>query len=182
MARHPRRLPISCVAAPRPNGAACSLATDCSSNSCVAGRCCESACNGVCQACSGLGTCTASPGDDPRCPAIDCPTSNTVCVTYPSDIAVNLCSGFGSCRDRAQECRPTFAPQGLACEVINGVQGRCDGAGNCADPRVGAGSVCTTGSQCTSGLCVSGICRDPCRLVASGATQGSRYDQCVLAQ
>jgi hypothetical protein len=172
----------SCVAAPRPDGSTCTVANDCASNSCVQGRCCESACNGVCQACSALGDCNASPGNDPSCPPIDCPTSNTVCSTFPPDLNTNLCAAFGACRTQQQVCRATFAAPGVACEIINGVQGRCDGAGNCTDPRVGAGSSCTAGAQCTSGLCVNGICRDQCRLLANNATEGPRYNQCILAQ
>ncbi|MEY4548498.1 MAG: hypothetical protein RL685_4693 [Pseudomonadota bacterium] len=172
----------SCAAAPLPNGSACTQNDNCSSNACVSGRCCESACNGLCQACSALGVCNASPGNDLRCAPVDCPTSNTVCVTYPPDVATNLCAAFGNCRSSQQDCRPTFAQAGQACEVIGGVQGQCDGTGNCRDPRVGAGSLCTSGAQCTSGLCVSGVCRELCRLVADGATEGSRYDSCVLTQ
>jgi hypothetical protein len=144
----------SCVAAPRPDGSACTVATDCASNSCVDGRCCESACNGVCQACSALGDCNVSPGNDPSCMPVDCPTSNTVCVSFPADVTTNLCAAFGTCRSAANECAPRFATAGTPCEAVApGVAGVCDGSGNCTDPRVGLGTTCTTGSQCTSGLC-----------------------------
>jgi hypothetical protein len=165
----------SCVAAPAGGGAACAIDTDCASNSCVGGRCCENDCNGLCQACSALGTCNASPGNDPNCPVIDCPSSNTICASYPADVTTNLCAGFGTCRTSQQVCAPTFAARGVACEIINGVQGQCDGAGRCTDPRVAAGSPCSNGGQCISGNCVQGICRDQCRL------DSSILDQCVLA-
>jgi len=221
----------------------------------VSGRCCERACNGTCEACSALGDCNVSPGNDPNCPRIDCPTSATVCVSYPPDVSANLCASFGACRDQQQECRPRFAPAGTACEpVAPGVAGQCDGSGNCKDPRVGRGVPCTTGTQCVSNncsarvggggticcdspctgvceacgangvctlndngrcgagqqcatrttcqativpvggscaggqpcaadsTCVAGVCRGLCRLAANNATQGSRYDDCVLAQ
>jgi hypothetical protein len=144
----------SCVDAPRADGNTCTANTDCLSNSCVNGRCCESACNGTCQACSGLGDCNVSPGNDPRCAPIDCPTSNTVCVTYPADVATNLCGSFGACRTAQQECQPRFASSGTACEnVAPGVRGICDGAGTCRDPRVPLGSACGVGTDCTSGFC-----------------------------
>jgi hypothetical protein len=144
----------SCAEAPRPDGTACSVNADCSSNSCVAGRCCESACNGVCQACSGLGDCNINPGNDARCPVIDCPTSNTVCASYPVDATTNLCAAFGSCRNPQQECLPRFAPAGTACEnFAPNVRGICDGSGGCADPRVGLGAACVSGAQCESGNC-----------------------------
>jgi len=163
------------VDAPRPDGSPCSTNGDCLSNSCVDGRCCESACDGVCQACSGLGDCNLSPGNDTRCAPVDCPASNTVCVTYPGDITTNLCASFGNCRSAQQECRPQFAAAGTACEnVAPGVRGTCDGAGNCRDPRVGLGTVCSTSSQCISGNCVPGpsganIC---CDSLCSGVCEG----------
>lgn len=144
----------SCVDAPRPGGSECTTGTDCLSANCVAGRCCEGACDGVCQACSGLGECNLSPGNDSQCAPVDCPTSTTVCVSYPADITTNLCAAFGSCRSAQQECQPRFAPAGTPCETIApGVIGTCNGAGSCADPRVGLGFACTTGSQCVSGNC-----------------------------
>jgi hypothetical protein len=165
----------SCVNAPRADGSTCTANGECLSNSCVAGRCCESACNGVCQACSGLGDCNLSPGNDARCPAVDCPTSNTVCVTYPADVTTNLCASFGVCRTAQQECRPRFANAGTLCEnVAPGVRGSCDGSGNCRDPRVGLGSACSAGSECLSGNCTSGpngtnIC---CNTACSGVCEG----------
>lgn len=144
----------SCVDAPRPDGSACVAGTDCLSGSCVAGRCCESECDGVCQACSGLGDCNVSPGNDIRCPPVDCPTSTTICVSYPPDVSANLCAAFGSCRSAEQDCRPTFAPAGTPCEPLApGVTGTCDGTGTCRDPRVGLGVTCNADEQCTSGNC-----------------------------
>jgi hypothetical protein len=206
----------------------------------------------VCQACSGLGDCNLSPGNDPACAPVDCPASNTVCVSYPADVAVNLCASFGACRTAEQECRPRFASAGTECEAVApGVLGICDGAGTCRDPRVGLGAACADGGDCSSGfcspslgggsiccdaacgglceacssnglcelrdrgacpvgqqcatrttcaprsvqdgascangeacsggaVCISGVCRGQCLLLASGATTGSRYDECVL--
>ncbi len=165
----------SCVDAPRPDGTTCAANADCLSNSCVGGRCCESACNGVCQACSGLGRCNVSPGDDTGCAPVDCPTSNTVCVSYPADITTSLCASFSVCRSAQQECQPRFASVGTPCEALApGVQGTCDGSGNCRDPRVGLGTPCSAGSQCVSGSCVPGptgalLC---CDRACSGVCEG----------
>lgn len=157
----------SCVDAPDPNGNPCSANSDCQSNSCVNGRCCENACNGTCQACSGLGICNVSPGNDTRCAQVDCPTSNTVCVSYPADLTANLCASFGTCRNAQQECQPRFAARGTRCEnVAPGVAGQCDGAGGCADPRFPRGAPCGSSLECQSGNCVAGICCDsPCNEV-----------------
>ncbi len=185
----------SCVQAPLPDGAPCTGNANCSSNSCVAGRCCESACGGVCQACSGLGDCNLSPGNDTRCPAVDCPTSNTACVSYPADVTSNLCAAFGSCRSTQQECRPRFAGAGVACEnVAPGVRGVCDGAGNCTDPRVGLGTTCNVGSQCVSGncspraggganLCCDSACTSVCEACGANGVCGFRDNgRCPLGQ
>jgi hypothetical protein len=190
-----------------------------------------------------------SPGNDPRCTAIDCPSSTTVCATYPADIGTNLCASFGACRNVELECQPRFATRGTPCEAVApGVLGQCDGSGLCADPRVGPGIACSASAECRSGNCVNGvccdtacnglceacgtngvcgfrdngscpagqqcatrttcsprtveegescangeacnnggvcigeICRGACRLAGPGATTGSRYDACVLAQ
>lgn len=174
----------SCVNAPRAPGAACTVGSDCASGSCVANRCCESACNGTCQACSVLGACNVNPGNDARCPAVDCPVSNTVCATYPADVTTNLCASFGACLNAQTACRPTFAGAGTACEnVAPGVRGQCDGQGRCIDTRVGAGSACVRDTDCAEAgsVCAAGICRGRCVLAAATATNGSRLDQCVLA-
>lgn len=154
----------SCVDAPDPNGGSCSVNSDCQSNSCVNGRCCENTCDGTCQACSGLGICNVSPGDDIRCPRVDCPTSDTVCVTYPADLATNLCASFGTCRTAQQECQPRFAARGTRCEnIAPGISGQCDGAGVCVDPRFPLGAICRSSAECQSGNCIGGICCDsPC--------------------
>jgi alpha-tubulin suppressor-like RCC1 family protein len=144
----------NCVDAPEPDGSTCVNASDCASNSCVGGRCCESACQGICEACSGLGDCNVNPGNDARCPAVDCPQSNTVCTIFPADITVNLCVALRTCRTSQGACQPRFAQANTPCEdVAPGVPGRCDGAGNCRDSRVTAGASCSSDAQCGSGNC-----------------------------
>ena len=142
----------SCVDAPDPDGAPCINDADCINNSCVAGRCCENACDGVCEACSGLGDCNVNPGNDSRCPAVDCPQSASVCTTYPADLSTNLCAGLRTCKSTQSACQPSFAPRDTPCELVApGVQGRCDGQGLCVDP-------CGTLDEC-DGQCVAGVCR-----------------------
>src|SRR5690606_36563855 len=122
--------------------------SDCISGSCVEGRCCESACDGVCQACSGLGDCNVNPGTDSRCPIIDCPDTTTVCAVYPADSTTNQCAQFGVCRSASGACQPRLAAPNTPCEeVAPGALGRCDGAGNCVDPRVALGTPCSASNQ-----------------------------------
>ncbi len=168
----------NCVDAPDPDGSPCTNGGDCISGDCVAGRCCETACNGLCEACSSLGDCNVNPGNDPRCPAVDCPTSNTVCRTFPADITTNLCGGLRSCRTAQSECQARFASAGTACEnVAPGVVGRCDGAGNCQDPRVPNGTACNAGSQCTSGNCETPFAGQSNVCCAANCTGSQRCSQ-----
>lgn len=63
-----------------PQGTSCLTNFECISGNCVDGVCCESACTGVCQTCSGLyggtaGTCTLIPAEldpDAECPGGSC--------------------------------------------------------------------------------------------------------------
>lgn len=172
----------TCVDAPDPDGSTCAINSDCLSGNCVAGRCCESACNGVCQACSGLGDCNLNPGNDARCAPVDCPASNTVCVAYPPDVTTDLCASFGACRTSQQECRPQFAAAGTLCEnVAPNIRGTCDGAGNCLAPApVPPGGSCSNGAGCQDGACIDGECVGTCVLGPSGSNTGSALDECVL--
>jgi MYXO-CTERM domain-containing protein len=109
-----------CTVGKKPNGAVCTGDTECGSNFCIDGVCCESACQGKCRSCSNAtGTCKpVADGMDPR---KDCAGSNMICG--------GTCDGAGACR---------FKPSGLACSdagcqsdgYIKGA-GKCDGAGNC---------------------------------------------------
>ena len=57
-----------CTSGKKPNGATCAADTECASNACVDGTCCESACSGKCRSCkNATGTCAmAGDGTDPR--------------------------------------------------------------------------------------------------------------------
>src|SRR5688572_29598293 len=53
-------------------GYACAIDSGCNLGFCVAGRCCDRRCDGVCEACSEGGHCELAPADDTRCPVIPC--------------------------------------------------------------------------------------------------------------
>jgi hypothetical protein len=126
-------------------GAACTADADCSEGHCVAGAngasiCCDTACEGVCQACSASGHCEASPGVDARCPAVVCPADN-VCLDYPAALEAGVCRGPGQCRT-VQDCVGT--------QLLPAAQCTCDTSGAC---KLLPGATCTSAGQCGSGLC-----------------------------
>ena len=79
-----------CYVVPAPNGAACTVPTDCASGTCVDGVCCNQACGGPCDVCSAAlgasadGVCTPAPAGSPGSPA---------CATGTCDGSSAQCSG-----------------------------------------------------------------------------------------
>jgi hypothetical protein len=100
-----------------PIGASCSVATDCQNGMCVDGFCCDSACNGACQACDVVaGHCTALNSGQPHGQRGACGT--------PGDPCGGQCNGAN-----AMQC--TF-PSGNACSCPGvSLAGMCNGAGGC---------------------------------------------------
>ncbi len=124
------------------DGAPCAAAAECESGYCVDGVCCEKACEGACQACSGLGA-------DGTCAALPMGTLDESSPTGET------CAGKGGCGETLGYC---------ACEdgILNGDEVWADCGGSCAPCNLGApcGGV---DANCASGLCVTGVCCDtPC--------------------
>jgi MYXO-CTERM domain-containing protein len=151
------------------DGAACGAAGDCSSGFCVDGVCCESACDGQCQACDGQkpGVCAPVSGA-PHGSRVPCTSDGSTCAgscagsdpagcSYPSG---TVC-GAGSC-----------SPGQNGVEAVATVEADCNGSGRCPAPREqacgGAGcdakkqlcnGDCADGSACPDGqFCSAGIC------------------------
>ncbi len=117
-----------------PDGSPCTLAGECRSGSCVDGVCCESACDGPCQACNledSEGSCLALPeGSNPD---DECGTG----------VCGGTCDGAGAC---------AYAAAGLACGGEPPCGGSCDGAGQCA--FAGSDTLCGTCLRCNgTGAC-----------------------------
>ena len=70
------------------NGSPCTMNSNCSSNICVDGVCCNLSCNGTCQACS-----EAKKGYDP-----DGTCGNIVISTDPDNECAGTCNGAGACQ------------------------------------------------------------------------------------
>ena len=116
-------------------GAACGAATDCMSNNCVDGVCCNSACTGNCQVCNAagsIGTCTNAPAmcnDGNACNGVE--TTCTAAGVCQAGTPPNLDDGNPCTVDA---CTPaggvTHTPgnAGTVCRAANGV---CDVAEAC---------------------------------------------------
>jgi len=149
----------------KPNGQACTCASDCSSNFCVDGLCCNTACAESCKLCGAagsMGTCTfISAGSKPRDPTTCQVTDVTTCGWD------GTCDGAGACRRY---------PAGTQCgkgmcdaEAVVGARS-CDGMGRC---RPGPTVICVPFS-CDA---TTGACFDAC----AQASQCSNGQQCVSA-
>ncbi len=148
---------------------------DCGSGYCVSAadgamRCCDQACDALCEACSAAGQCDQAAPDDSRCEAITC-SSDTMCTSYPEPLTDNRCAAIGRCYNEATYCQAEYEAQGTSC----GAGLACDGAGECAsvcsaselwcngsciDPDTngshcgGCGNSCGSGLLCSDGECV----------------------------
>ncbi len=139
----------------RAQGSPCVAGAECLSGFCVDGVCCDAACTGECEACTGAlkgggadGTCGAvSDGTDPD-----------------GDCAPFVCSG-GSCLSTC--ATDVDCAAGLACFPVLDL---------CAQ-RQSDGVPCAKNGQCQSGFCVDGVCCDgactgQCE-ACNGATSGT---------
>ena len=177
----------------KPTGQACAANNVCQSGSCADGVCCNTACNGTCQACNlagTTGTCTflasgTDPGDS------DCPGATSVCnggglcktTTGAACAMASSClSGFcadgfccnSACGASCQACSnaKTGAANGTCANVPSNADpdnecagGDCNGAGAC---EAANGTACSQASQCQSGFCADGFC---CNGVCNGTCQ-----------
>jgi hypothetical protein len=133
----------------KPAGGSCTQASQCVSGFCVDGRCCESACSGLCLGCSNA--LTGQP--DGECRPVSAATDpNDECaVQAPQSCGrTGLCDGQGACSLYASgtEC----APRSCAGPAVENAPDTCDGSGACVD----RGTVdCPTGYACSGTACTT---------------------------
>ncbi len=139
-------------------GEACAAATECGSGQCVDGVCCETACDGTCEACNLptlVGKCMPIPdGEDPQneCPTIPLPEAG------PEDAGIIFDDG-GDAGDNPDatvvdpDAAPPFElPDGGVTTEDNQCAGKCNGKRACAFPgkeRTCGSVVC--GNKTTQG-------------------------------
>jgi len=176
----------SCVAK-KANGSTCPTgAHECSSNNCVDGVCCNSACGSQCEACDvggSVGTCvavagaphgtrTVCPGTgacQANCDGVDktkCgtfPNSSTICAaascTSGASTPVRYCDGAGACASATSTACDPYICGPTACKVA------CASGSDCKSGYFCSGTTCLTtgtpGTVCTSpSQCASGNCVD----------------------
>jgi hypothetical protein len=130
----------------RPTGALCMTGSQCASNHCIDGYCCNIACNSLCQSCSvagKAGTCSPIPtGTDPQneCPAEAAATCGRA----------GGCNGGGACRLHAA----TTSCGSQSCTGFIETSARaCNGSGVC---------VAAVTRDCAPYLCNGTACRTSC--------------------
>ncbi len=150
------------------NGEQCARDSMCISGRCVDGYCCNSACDGQCEACNVTGTegvCSAVTGA-PRGARPACATDGTSCAGTCDGATTTACAYPGS----GTVCRNAACSAGVAT-----LEGTCTGGGSCSplqqqtcspfichatDPR--CDGDCTLDTDCSGGqYCAGGICVDP---------------------
>ena len=138
----------------KPNGTACTGATECSSGFCEQGTCCLTACTGACRSCGmagTAGTCTLVPaGVDPLGQCAD--SGATTCGTD------GACDGGGACRLYASG---TICVAGSCTGSTFTPARTCNGTGTCQS---------TTASSCGTYTCGSGVCKTSCSVDADCVT------------
>src|SRR6478752_6482220 len=150
------------------DGAACGAAGDCRSGFCVDGVCCESACDGLCAACS-----KAKTGQDSgRCVGVSAnqdPDNECAIDSANACGRDGTCSGGGACRVQSlgSACGTatcsgsTLTPAGScdgASSCSAGTAQACPGNFTCASATA-CRTTCTADTQCVSGyFCASGSC------------------------
>jgi hypothetical protein len=169
------------------DGTGCMLASQCASNNCVDGYCCETTCTQLCKACNvpgALGDCAVVPAgvqDPPNCDgALACDGSsggnscnkaaNGTPCPYPNgaSCASGICSVDNVCCTAActGQCQSCVLPGSVGtCTNVPAGQDEgtcigtssCDGMGGC---KKDDGQPCGVGSECSSGICTDGVCCD----------------------
>ncbi len=122
-------------------GEKCSSADLCNSGFCVDGVCCNSACNGQCEACDTSNAGTCSP------------------VSGPPHGARAACAGAGTLCGGSCDGMTTAACIYPSAQTICGAacDGKCDGAGGCS---TGGGGTCPNGFACGTNTCLTSCSKD----------------------
>jgi predicted outer membrane repeat protein len=174
----------------RSNGQVCGAAHECASGSCVDGVCCDTACDGACEACNlagSVGTCSIEPngttcGGGNICCSGTCQQccNNEQCAN-PTPICVSgactACSGAHPCAD-GEVCCGDSCFAGICCE-----DGDCGATGNTCDThqcRCGSGDTCggSTPDCCGSPGSCTNTNTDPANCGACGTTCNSDAPAC----
>ncbi len=169
-----------------PNGTACTQASQCQSANCVDNVCCNTACNGTCQACTAALKGTGSDGTCGNAAAGQDPHNN--CATDPVSTCdqTGACNGMGACQlyitgtvCLAQSCSMAVQQDADTC---NGtglcIDGGTTSCGNYECNMLGTAclTTCTLDTDCTTGNYCNGANQCVAQLANGVACTGS--NQC----
>lgn len=170
-----------------PPGGPCTGSGQCTTGFCSDGVCCNSACDGTCEACGlagKLGICSPyAPGTDPqmeclpgqfcgggRACVIDTKPTGQACTDNRScqsgHCADGVCCNAAcdrsceSCALKGAEGSCTPHAVGTDPELECGEARFCAEPGVCVAPELPNGEVCTSNAFCKSGYCADGVCCD----------------------
>ena len=193
-----------------PLGAPCGPGDACESTHCIDGVCCESTCEachvcdlpgsaGQCReapdgtnphdacglpgeacsgTCDGMGACAYPPLGDP-CGAVSCAPGGV-------DQVVPSCDGAGTCNDVTTSCGPYLCDAMTQscyadCASTAGAcvpEAYCDGTA--CQLKVADGVACVNGYECTSELCIDGVCcASACDGLCESCAQAGSLGSCL---
>ncbi len=170
------------------NGVTCASGGECTSGNCADGVCCNTACNSLCNACTGLkkgsgadGTCgavLAATDPDAECPGSQVCNGSGACKLPNGDACLlgtdctsgNCADGVccnTACTGACQAC--TAAKKGSGSDgacgniaVATDPDNECFGALSCSGAGACAllpnGTACAASGECGSGFCADGVC------------------------
>ncbi len=104
--------------------------------------------------CNGAGACRTVAAAGTVCGASTCTSGSTVART---------CNSIGLCQTTSTSCAPYACASATSCATSCTTDAQCAtthfcGTTNLCEPRKANGSVCSTASECTSGMCADGVC------------------------
>jgi hypothetical protein len=144
-------------------GSPCADGGDCSSTTCLGGRCCNDACPVAAPACAAIGCdengACIHPGPTQSCGPTSC--------RGPTSLSPRVCDGNGNCIfslpvpcPANYGCNPTTAACNATCQGDMDCDlsiAFCDATGACVPKRAG-GSPCLENGACLSRSCLGGFC------------------------
>jgi hypothetical protein len=160
-------------AAQKTGGSKCAADTECSTNHCAEGVCCDGACNTKCNSCLQANTGQT----DGKCSTVragvihgtDCPGAATCPANSASYTTAPSCDGAGACKAGTAVscgnyyCNATTTTCPTACSA-NAQCATAYCAGGVCKTKTAAGGLCSGNAECLSGTCSGRCCASgtPC--------------------
>ncbi len=170
------------------NGATCSDGSTCKTGNCIDGVCCDTKCDGTCEACNvsgNKGTCTPyKSGTDPEKECLGGASASATCAgtcdgksacAFP-DATTSCgnpmcaagkqttygCGGDGTCSSPKQKSCGNYTCGSTACRTSCTSDTQCASTAWCQAnkcvAKIADGGSCGGNNQCTSGHCIGGVC------------------------